>query len=395
MAAAQADRAKALSERELAQKSETEQARRLVRRTLGSIYALLVVFFFVIKPDPDVYTALFADRLPTQHPSVAIVGIDDQTLADFKTRLPLDRQLLAKLVDAIDSAGAKVIGLDLFFTHPTPPDNENLLIDAIHRCRAKVVLVAADERIDLSPEQRRRQSAFLAETGRPAGYGNVATERDWVVRFLAEPARESQFPKSFAQLLAQEAGSTADINVRRIAWLKMPADGSETFLTISAGTLLLPAGDPQVQAYREALKDKIVIIGGLLPEVDQHLTPLTWITQEPMPGALIHAHIAAQLMDGRGRDRLGIGAQLAWLSGILIAAFGFVIGWRYRLTRRGILWGRLIAVTLIAVALMFQERYAPGLSRGGVLRPGLYVLLAMLMGELSGHYLGRLRRYSP
>jgi hypothetical protein len=62
MAAAQADRAKALSEREVAQKHETEQTRRMVRRTLGSIYAILVVFFFVIKPDPDVYTALFARR---------------------------------------------------------------------------------------------------------------------------------------------------------------------------------------------------------------------------------------------------------------------------------------------------------------------------------------------
>jgi CHASE2 domain-containing sensor protein len=187
------------------------------------------------------------------------VGIDDHTLADFKTRLPFDRQLLAKLVDAIDAAGARVIGLDLFFTHPTPPDNENLLIDAIRRCRAKVVLVAADERIDLSSAQRSRQSAFLAEAGRPAGYGNVATERDWVVRFFAQPARESKFPKSFAQLLAQEADSTADTNVRRIAWLKMPADGSETFLTISAETLLLPAGAPLVAQAREALKDKIVI----------------------------------------------------------------------------------------------------------------------------------------
>src|SRR5262245_9568666 len=48
----------------------------------------------------DVRTSFLSDQLPSQHPQVAIVGITDETLGDLKTRLPLDRALLARLVDA-------------------------------------------------------------------------------------------------------------------------------------------------------------------------------------------------------------------------------------------------------------------------------------------------------
>ena len=45
---------------------------------------------------------------------------------------------------------------------------------------------------------------------------------------------------------------------------------------------------------RAGLKDKIVIIGGVFPDIDRHLTPLTASASELQPGALIHAQIAAQ-----------------------------------------------------------------------------------------------------
>ena len=61
----------------------------------------------------DVRTAYLSDRLPSQHPHVAVVSITDETLKDNKVRQPIDRGLLARLVDAVDAAGAKVIGIDI------------------------------------------------------------------------------------------------------------------------------------------------------------------------------------------------------------------------------------------------------------------------------------------
>src|SRR5262249_59744257 len=116
----------------------------------------------------DVRTALLSDQLPSQHPSVAIVAITDATLAGYRTYLPVDRDLLARVVEAVDAAGAKVIGLDFLFTSAAD-GNEVLLIEAIRRARAKVVLAAADERIGLSEFQRDKQLSFLREVDRPAG----------------------------------------------------------------------------------------------------------------------------------------------------------------------------------------------------------------------------------
>ena len=70
----------------------------------------------------DVRTVAASDQLPSQHPHVAIVGITDQTLNDSRAVLPIDRALLARLVDAVDAAGAKVIGIDvLFYRHRHRP----------------------------------------------------------------------------------------------------------------------------------------------------------------------------------------------------------------------------------------------------------------------------------
>src|SRR5947207_915595 len=92
----------------------------------------------------DIRTSLLSDQLPSQHPHVAIVGITDQTLSDYKMRLPIDRALLARLVEAVDAAGAKVIGVDILFYRTAPVDNEEMFVAAIKRATATVVLAPAD-----------------------------------------------------------------------------------------------------------------------------------------------------------------------------------------------------------------------------------------------------------
>src|SRR4029079_12633929 len=174
----------------------------------------------------DVRTAYLADQLPSQHPHVALVSITDETLKDNKARQPIDRALLARLVDALDAAGAKVIGIDVLLARTPPPDNEDALVDAIRRARAQVVLAAADERIDLPKAHFSQQEKLIAAMGRPAGYINLATERDWVIRFQTPPLAGSRYAKSFATLLTEKFGVTPDESHRRIAWLLEPSDHS-------------------------------------------------------------------------------------------------------------------------------------------------------------------------
>ena len=330
----------------------------------------------------DARTSALSDQLPSQHPHVAIVGITDQTLSEYKTRLPIDRALLARLVEAIDTAGAKVIGIDILFFRTAPADNEEMLIDAIRRARAKVVMAGGDERLGLSQQEMARQSAFLAQTGRPAGYVNLATERDWVVRFKAQPAAGTAYPKSFAQLLVEAAGFPAGTTLRRIAWLREPRDGSDTFLTIPAETLLGPADEPLAKAARNGLKDKIVILGGLFPDMDQHLTPMTSRTNERMPGAVVHGHIVAETIDGRGVRQIEVNSLVLRLGLAILAAFGFLIGWRYRLKRQGILLGSLATVVIIVIDTIVFLQFR-------IVLPSVLGLLAWFIGEFTGHHAGR------
>jgi CHASE2 domain-containing sensor protein len=330
----------------------------------------------------DWRTSNLSDQLATQHAHVAVVGINDQTLSDYKTRIPIDRGLLARVVDAVDAAGAKVIGLDILFFRPAPGDNEQVLIDSLRRARAKIVMGAGDERVGVSPKEAEFQRNFFAQVGRPTGYVNLAAERDWVVRFKAAPAEGSAFPKSFAQLLAESAGYSPTTIRQRIAWLRTPRDGSDTFQTVTAETLLADASDPIAKAAKADLKDKIIIIGGLFPDIDQHLTPMTSQHGERMAGAIIHAHIVAELVDGRSIVQLEGDSIVLRLELAVLAALGFLVGWRYRLRRQGLLLGSIATAAIIAIDtfVFWQLR---------IILPIVLALLAWFLGEFSGHNIGR------
>jgi adenylate cyclase len=330
----------------------------------------------------DVRTAYLSDRLPSQHPHVAIVGINDNTLKDNKVRQPIDRALLARLVDAVDAAGAKVIGLDILSARTPPPDNEDMLIQAIRRAKAKVVLAAADARVGLPRDHLDYQAKFIAATGRPAGYINLATEHDWVIRFTAQPLANSPYRESFAKLLAESFGIKPDDSRRRIAWLLEPRDGSDTFLTIPAQIILKSGDDPGARKARAQLMGKIVIVGGLFPDIDRHLTPLTTRTGELQPGALVHAHIVAELLDGRGISQLDVESWKLKLALAIVTALAFLIGWWFRLNRRGILLGSAatVAIILMDTFVFWQAR---------IVLPIVLALLAWFLGEFAGHYLGR------
>jgi CHASE2 domain-containing sensor protein len=203
-----------------------------------------------------------------------------------------------------------------------------------------------------------------------------------VVRFKAQAYPGSAYPKSFARLLAEAGGFTVSEAHRRIAWLLEPIDSSDVFLEVPAETLLGPADSPAAQITRQQLKDKIVIIGSLLPDVDQHLTPLTTRTHEQMAGAIIHAHIVAELVDGRSIGQLEASTFSLRLGLAVLTAIGFLIGWRYRLVRQGILLSSLATIVIVAVDTFVFWQFR-------IILPIVLAIMAWFLGEFSGHYLGR------
>ena len=318
-------------------------------------------------------------------PTSPIVAITDQTLSEYKTRLPIDRALLARLIEAIDAAGAKVIGIDILFFRTAPADNEELLIEAIKRAKAKVVLAAADERLGLEPAADRSAIALLRADRAPRRLRQPG-DRARLGGALQGPAGPATaYPKSFAQLLAEAAGFPAGAPLRRIAWLREPRDGSDTFLTIPAEALLGPADAPLAKAARNGLEGKVVILGGLFPDMDQHVTPMTSRTHERMPGAVVHAHIVAETIDGRGIRQLEVNSLVLRLGLALLAGIGFLIGWRYRLKRQGILLGSLATIVILGLDTIVFSQFR-------IVLPIVLALLAWFMGEFAGHYARQVAR---
>lgn len=277
----------------------------------------------------DWRTALFADRHDAQHSSLAVVIINDETLAGLPYRSPIDRGLLSDIIKTVDNAGARVIALDFIFDQPTEPAKDAALAETLKTTNARVVLGTLDERTGLDEERLAYNRRFVADAGARSGLLTMRTELDGTVRSLPQPVAGA--PLYFGVAAAEAAGAISREGAsRRIAWLRHPPQ-EDAFLRIPAHQLLSQPGDAG-GALRtrllSTLKGRTVLIGAQLSDGnDIFFTPLSKLDNQPMPGVLIHAHIAAQVLDGRGYWEFGREGTLILVA--LTALLGFLLGWRY------------------------------------------------------------------
>lgn len=334
----------------------------------------------------DWRTALLADRAPTQHPRIAIVIVDDDTMLKFPYRSPVNRGLLAQLVTALDAAGARLIALDFLFDQPTEPDKDLALINALSAAKSKVILGTVDERVPLRAERRAYLETFLREAGAATGYLNVRHEIDDVIRGEAEPAPEAsakgQAATSFAVEIARAAGVATASYAPRIAWLRSPVDGSDTFMVLPAQQLVAPAGAAEAKMAElllASLKDRIVLVGGDLSDhIDRHATPLAKLEQAQIPGVMIHAHAVAQKLDGRPLRLLGAASETALV--FAMSLLGLVLGWRYRTS------GWLTSTLPVALLAALDAIFFAGLR-------AIVPFAAPALGWIAGIFTGRVSRW--
>jgi diguanylate cyclase len=71
---------------------------------------------------------------------IVVVGIDGRSLNETKQRWPWPRADLAKMLDALNQAGAKRIYFDFTFDSYTDPKNDAAMIEALKRASGKVFL---------------------------------------------------------------------------------------------------------------------------------------------------------------------------------------------------------------------------------------------------------------
>ena len=179
------------------------------------------------------------------------------------------------------------------------------MLTALRDIDRPVVVGAVDQHTnEFDAEQLAYQQQFLAQVDRPKGYLALDYGPNHIVRRTSPPLADSPFQESFARQIAIAAGAPlkgpgASSASMRIAWLEGPNHDTEPFFRISAKELLHGTTDARRAEIAQRIQGNIVLTGIAMPNSDWHDTALSVWTDQKMLGVMVHAHILAQLLDGR------------------------------------------------------------------------------------------------
>jgi adenylate cyclase len=324
----------------------------------------------------DWRTALLSDQASALHPRVAVVVIDDTTLEPYPYLSPTDRSFLAELVLALNYAKASVVGLDFLFIKETEKIKDAALVRALQPDVAltKFVLGVADERVSLTPNQRKFQDRYLAKIDRPKGYLNLLIESDEVIRYKPRPA---SVPDSFAQTIVRAAG-LQPTGTPRIAWLVGP-DGKSPFPVVRAEALIAAARNPASGGdILATIAGRIVLVGVDRPFLDQHLTPLGVRSGDKMSGLMVHAQMVAEMVDGRRVSELTRAHTQILVLGMWLT--GCMLSWLA--SRHGFNFARWTLGTMLFVAVDVLLFY-----RWRLVLPFTSGMAAWVLGVTAGQFL--------
>lgn len=304
--------------------------RRIVAGLAVALAATVVVFAaFTRLPPLIALEGGIADRMqavarppsPAQHPGISVVAITEATMARLPYRSPVDRGFLADVLEAIRDAGVGAVAFDILFDQPTEAEKDVRLAQAIRDFPAPVVVAWGDARAGLTEKQQAWLDAFIEASGAARGAAGLPFDGDGVIRRHEPVDPDSGVPSLPAAAVGFEGPERPAI----IDWLGRTADGKEPFQILPAHSLPLMAKRPAI--LRNWLAGRVVLIGADLPQQDRHRTALSADPSVPatVPGVVVHAHVAAQMLDGRAVRRAGDGAWLGilGLASLLGVAIGF------------------------------------------------------------------------
>ena len=298
-----------------------------------------------------------------QDPRIALVVFTDETLKRVEKRSPLDRKTLADALTAIDAMNPKAIGIDILIDQTQREDP--ILIDAFRKMKTPTYLAYASNATN--PEQIEVwQEEFLTNFIRQAGAGGavrptsirLSTDPDNVIRRW--PVHPPGLPDLFATSLAPFRPQFKDYQ-RSIAF-RMPK--SEEYPVFSKLPIDLFASE-LAPAMRSQIEGRYVLIGGDIQDLDDYETPMYRGNGQMTKGLEVHAHLLAQVLDGRMPGQ--ISPWSLWLAAFFIVVAGGltslldVRGWKLVL----ILIAQLIFFAALPFYLQANNVDTLGLPAGG------------------------------
>ena len=287
----------------------------------------------------DVRMAMLTRPRP-QSTNIAIVLIDDDTLAGYPYRSPLDRSLIAGLLDELENRGVAAIGIDVYFDRPTEPHKDRQLAARLQRLAMPVVVSRVSASTGFSAKQVAYSNEFLGNlrTGLSLIYRDPV---DHTVRgSLLKRVQGRTIHLGFAAAMADALGVELPPEERiLIDYRPGPDLDTPAFPIFRAHELRrLPASE---------LRGRIVLIGSDLGDSGRLRTPLSVLAQQfsrDLPGVVIEAHILSQLLEGRSVKRWS--AQQSGVLALMMAIAGCLVS----LMRIRLVFKLFLALVLLPLA---------------------------------------------
>lgn len=277
-----------------------------VARLIASALILLIGLFLArfswsIPFSGDAERALFDIRLMITTPKVeqddrvVMVTYTDDTLINTQVRSPLDRRILADALRNLDAMGAKGIAIDVIVDQPTP--NDDYLIDTFRAMKTPTHLAFTSAETNanfISARQEEFLRDFQAKIRTSAVQPmsiELDTDNDRVVRQW--PIQPKTLPPLLARAIT--GGGAGFEGYEGAIRFRLPqSDDRPVFAKLPID---LFANPDLAAAMSSQIKDRYVLIGGDILDLDQFETPSKRVTGQTTIGLEVHANMLAQLLD--------------------------------------------------------------------------------------------------
>jgi adenylate cyclase len=307
--------------------------------------------------------ARFSVRGTQEQPhEFALVEVDDRTFSELGVQWPYPRSEHAQVIDRLREAGAKAIAVDIQFTEPTTPKEDNALVESVARAGGVVLSTTetdrGESRIFGGEEVVHEIGARAADTVVKPDSGGVIRKMHYEIDGLV----------SFGVAVAEAAGAekidSSEMEGDGEAWIDYRGP-AKTFAHYSYSRVL--RGKVPASAFR----GKTVIVGASAPSL-QDVHPTSTSGDELMPGPEIQANAAWTALHGFPLSSSGLAVDLLLI--LLLAAVPAAVTLRFNP-----LPALLVAV---ALALLYAVAAQVAFDSGAVL-PVLYPLLALVLSGLG------------
>jgi len=241
-----------------------------------------------------------ATRTLAQNEQIVLVTYNDDTLRDLGKRSPLDRAMLARALTAIDGMGARAIGIDILIDQAQPEDPE--LIQAFRQMRTPTYLALATARYNpdqMLPWQEDFLRSLLRQvSSAPVRAASIRLQPDLADGVIRRwPDQPDDLPPLLANAMAPNIHPEFR-DFRRGIDFRLPGTAENDEVPVFTNLpIQFVAEFPD--GVRDMIAGRYVLIGGDIQDLDDYETPMTRVTGELMKGIEVHAHLLAQLLDGR------------------------------------------------------------------------------------------------